>query len=127
MTEFAHLHVHSDFSLQDAAAPVMRLCEGAEELGMKAPALTDHGIPAGKLKGSALSQGTSTGLFPEYLEALANTLKTAGRCFSDVPRIKTKDLPGCLPDFEIPLGFPNVDGYLRRLVMEGLSKRCGGA
>jgi DNA polymerase-3 subunit alpha len=42
-TDFVHLHVHSDFSLQDAAVSVMSLCDRAEELGMKYLALTDHG------------------------------------------------------------------------------------
>jgi DNA polymerase-3 subunit alpha len=43
MSGFVHLHVHSDFSLLDAAAPVMGLCDRAEELGMEYLALTDHG------------------------------------------------------------------------------------
>jgi DNA polymerase-3 subunit alpha len=43
MTDFAHLHVHSDFSLQDAAVSVQGLADRAEELGMKYLALTDHG------------------------------------------------------------------------------------
>jgi DNA polymerase-3 subunit alpha len=43
MSDFVHLHVHSDFSLQDAAVTVMSLCDRAEELGMEYLALTDHG------------------------------------------------------------------------------------
>jgi DNA polymerase-3 subunit alpha len=50
MTEFVHLHVHSDFSLQDAAVSVMSLCDRAEELGMKALALTDHGNMFGAME-----------------------------------------------------------------------------
>jgi len=43
MTGFVHLHVHSDFSLQDAAVGVMALADRAEKLGMTHLALTDHG------------------------------------------------------------------------------------
>ena len=43
MTEFVHLHVHSDFSLQDAAVSVTALADRAAELGMTHLALTDHG------------------------------------------------------------------------------------
>ena len=39
---FAHLHVHSYFSLLDGAAPVRELCLAAREMGMTALALTDH-------------------------------------------------------------------------------------
>jgi DNA polymerase-3 subunit alpha len=43
MTEFIHLHVHSDYSLADSSASVMALADKAEELGMTHLALTDHG------------------------------------------------------------------------------------
>ncbi|HRP06814.1 MAG TPA: PHP domain-containing protein, partial [Opitutaceae bacterium] len=41
--DFVHLHVHSDYSLLDGACRMDRLMNRAEELGMKAIALTDHG------------------------------------------------------------------------------------
>ncbi|MDR0759747.1 MAG: DNA polymerase III subunit alpha [Treponema sp.] len=62
-------------------------------------------------------------LFPEYPEALANTVRIAERCGADIPRVKTKDLPGYLPECEIPPGFKNADDYLRALTLEGLAKR----
>jgi len=43
MSDFVHLHVHSDYSLQDAAVGVHSLADRAEELGMSHLALTDHG------------------------------------------------------------------------------------
>ena len=43
MNNFIHLHVHSDYSLQDAAVSVGQLADRAEELGMTHLALTDHG------------------------------------------------------------------------------------
>jgi len=42
-SNFIHLHVHSDYSLKDAAVSVMSLADKAEELGMSHLALTDHG------------------------------------------------------------------------------------
>jgi DNA polymerase-3 subunit alpha len=60
-------------------------------------------------------------LFPEYPEALANTVRIAERCKAEIPE------PGpLLPDFAIPPGFPNADEYLRRLTQEGLAKRYPG-
>ena len=68
-------------------------------------------------------------LFPDHPEAIANTVRIARRCNADIPKIKTKDLPKFLPDFEIPPGYENANGvsdtdaYLRRLTTEGLGKR----
>jgi DNA polymerase-3 subunit alpha len=50
MADFVHLHVHSDFSLQDAAVSVTRLADRAEELGMSHLALTDHGNMFGAME-----------------------------------------------------------------------------
>jgi DNA polymerase-3 subunit alpha len=40
---FVHLHAHSEYSLLDGSIKVERLVSRAEELGMPAVALTDHG------------------------------------------------------------------------------------
>lgn len=42
--DFVHLHVHSEFSLLDGAARIKDLVDQASALGMKALALTDHGV-----------------------------------------------------------------------------------
>jgi DNA polymerase-3 subunit alpha len=42
MAEFAHLHVHSQYSMLDGAIRVQELVSRVAELGMKAVALTDH-------------------------------------------------------------------------------------
>ena len=39
---FAHLHVHSQFSLLDGAIPIKKLAPAADALGLNAVALTDH-------------------------------------------------------------------------------------
>ena len=43
MSEFVHLHVHSEYSLLDGACRIKRLVARAKELGMNAVAVTDHG------------------------------------------------------------------------------------
>ena len=62
-------------------------------------------------------------LFPEYPEAISNTVRIAERCVTDIPEVKTRDLPKYLPDFPIPGGFAGADTYLRHLTMEGLARR----
>lgn len=42
--EFVHLHVHTDYSLLDGCSRIDSLCQRAEELGMKALSITDHGV-----------------------------------------------------------------------------------
>jgi DNA polymerase-3 subunit alpha len=49
MTDFVHLHVHTDYSLLDGAAKIKPLVARAKELGMKALAITDHGNMCGVL------------------------------------------------------------------------------
>ena len=43
MTQFTHLHVHSQYSLLDGKASISELVDRAKELGMRGIALTDHG------------------------------------------------------------------------------------
>src|SRR5438309_1239452 len=43
MSQFVHLHLHTDYSLLDGACDVEKLCEHVHELGMPAVAMTDHG------------------------------------------------------------------------------------
>lgn len=43
MTEFVHLHNHTDYSLLDGAASISKYIAKAKEYGMKALAITDHG------------------------------------------------------------------------------------
>ena len=43
MSQFVHLHLHTDYSLLDGACDVEKLCQRVNELGMPAVAMTDHG------------------------------------------------------------------------------------
>ena len=47
MIPFTHLHVHSQYSILDGAASISGLVEKAKNNGMKALALTDHGMMFG--------------------------------------------------------------------------------
>lgn len=47
---FAHLHVHSEYSLLDGVAHLKDLVKRASELGQSALALTDHGYMYGVAK-----------------------------------------------------------------------------
>lgn len=50
MTQFSHLHCHSQFSLLDGAAPIDDMFAKAKADGMRAVALTDHGNMFGAFK-----------------------------------------------------------------------------
>jgi DNA polymerase-3 subunit alpha len=43
MSQFVHLHLHTDYSMLDGACDVEKLVQRVEELGMPAVAMTDHG------------------------------------------------------------------------------------
>ncbi|MGI6161881.1 MAG: DNA polymerase III subunit alpha [Christensenellales bacterium] len=47
MRDFVHLHVHSEYSLLDGAARISDLAAKSSALGMKAVAITDHGVMYG--------------------------------------------------------------------------------
>jgi DNA polymerase-3 subunit alpha len=66
MPDFAHLHVHSQYSLLDGAASISGLMQKAKADGMKALALTDH--------------GNMFGAFSFVAEANKNSLKAIVGC-----------------------------------------------
>src|ERR1051326_4418691 len=43
MSQFVHLHLHTDYSMLDGACDVEKLCERVSQMGMPAVAMTDHG------------------------------------------------------------------------------------
>jgi DNA polymerase-3 subunit alpha len=47
MTNFVHLHVHTEFSLLDGSGKIKNLVARAKELGMDSLAITDHGVMYG--------------------------------------------------------------------------------
>ena len=50
MSDFVHLHVHSEYSLLDGMSRIKDLPKRAKELGMNAIALTDHGVMYGAVE-----------------------------------------------------------------------------
>ncbi len=46
---FTHLHLHTEYSLLDGACRISRLTERLQSLGMKACAVTDHGVLYGAI------------------------------------------------------------------------------
>src|SRR5688500_9088050 len=47
--DFVHLHLHTDYSLLDAAIQIKPLAKRTEELGMKASAMSDHATMFGAI------------------------------------------------------------------------------
>ena len=47
MSGFAHLHVHTEYSLLDGACRIGKLAQRVRELGMDSVAITDHGVMYG--------------------------------------------------------------------------------
>ena len=50
MSDFVHLHVHTEYSLLDGAAKIKEAIEAAKAFGQKAIAITDHGAMYGVLE-----------------------------------------------------------------------------
>lgn len=69
-------------------------------------------------------------LFPDYPEAIANTLKIASMCNLTIHQYTTQELRDCLPRFTLPEEFRrhedyalNQDDFVRHLVEKGLKLR----
>ena len=50
VSDFVHLHCHTEYSLLDGAISISKLCDKAKDLGMQACAITDHGNMFGVAK-----------------------------------------------------------------------------
>jgi len=59
MSDFVHLHLHSEYSLLDGACRIKDIAKKAKELGQKAVAITDHGNMFGVVEfyKSAINEG----------------------------------------------------------------------
>ncbi|MBQ4528656.1 MAG: DNA polymerase III subunit alpha [Clostridia bacterium] len=50
MSDFVHLHLHTQYSLLDGAADIVKVMDRVKTLGMKAVAITDHGSMYGVIE-----------------------------------------------------------------------------
>ena len=50
MAEFAHLHLHTEYSLLDGVGRTREYAVRAAELGIKQIAVTDHGVMYGAME-----------------------------------------------------------------------------
>ncbi|MEG2087409.1 MAG: DNA polymerase III subunit alpha [Angelakisella sp.] len=66
MTDFVHLHLHTEYSLLDGACRIKDTVRRAKELGQTAVAITDHGV--------------MYGVVDFYKEAIANGIKPILGC-----------------------------------------------
>ena len=66
MSDFIHLHVHTEYSLLDGLSKITELVAKAKEYEMKACAITDHGV--------------MYGVIPFYLECLKQKIKPIIGC-----------------------------------------------
>ncbi|MBQ4133848.1 MAG: DNA polymerase III subunit alpha, partial [Desulfovibrionaceae bacterium] len=62
MSEFVHLHCHTEYSLLDGAIKIKDLCARAKDYGMESVAITDHGNLFGAI--DFYTQARSFGLKP---------------------------------------------------------------
>ena len=50
MSKFAHLHVHTEYSLLDGLSKIKKLFNHVKEQGMESVAITDHGVMYGEVE-----------------------------------------------------------------------------
>ncbi len=108
MSEFIHLHVHTEYSLLDGACRISRLVQRAKEMNMSTLAITDHGVLYGAVD-----------------------------FYSECKKVGIKPIIGCeiylLPDtvstapFHLTLLCMNYQGYqnLCKLVSEASASKLG--
>ncbi len=102
---FAHLHLHTDYSLLDGAIQIKPLAKRTEELGMSACAMTDH--------------GNMFGAISFYNAMKSRGVKPIIGCETYITRGSRKDraasAPGEKANFHLILLAKDLDGY-RNLV-----------
>lgn len=132
MSDFVHLHVHTEYSLLDGLSKIPDLLSRVKELGMEAVAITDHGSMYGAFKFylSAKEAGIKPIVGMEaYLAARSRFDKQAGIDNDQFHlTLLAKDLTGYKNLMKLTTqahleGFyykPRIDKDLLRLYSEGL-------
>lgn len=113
MTDFVHLHLHTEYSLLDGACRIKDVIRRAKELGQPAAAITDHGV--------------MYGVIDFYKDAVANGIKPIIGCevyvaprgrFLKEPRIDVKPYHLVLL-CENNIGYQNLIWMVSRGFTEG--------
>src|SRR5215831_4194701 len=103
--QFAHIHLHTDYSLLDGAIQIKPLASRTQELGMTACAMTDH--------------GNMFGAISFYNSMKSHGVKPIIGCETYITRGSRRDraasAPGEKANFHLILLAQNYDGY-RNLV-----------
>lgn len=110
MTNFVHLHTHSDYSLLDGACSISQLINQAYKLDMSALALTDH--------------GNLFGAIDFYQKARKRKIKPLIGCevyIAPTSRFKKKKIGGQPTSYHLTLLVKNKKGYqnLMELITAG--------
>ena len=71
---FAHLHLHTEYSLLDGANRIGPLLDRVKELGMDACAITDHGAMYGVV--DFYTEAKKRGIHPVKRRSAASPFKT---------------------------------------------------
>ena len=84
-SHFAHLHLHTQYSILDGAISISKLVERAAQLDMPAVAMTDHGNMFGAVEfhQAAVRAGIKPIIGCEVYVAQGSRFETAGRCSVD--------------------------------------------
>ncbi len=113
---------------EDAEAQDALRCIGFQEL-LDQPHQT---MGEGRTEWYLKSEKEMATLFPEYPEAIENTIKIANMCNLTIRQYSTLELKDCLPRFDLPKEFQRHDDYketqndyVRHIVENGLIKRYG--
>ncbi|MFC1711230.1 DNA polymerase III subunit alpha [Patescibacteria group bacterium] len=108
MSDFVHLHVHTEYSLLDGLCKIPLLVSKIKELKMKACAITDHGV--------------MYGVIPFYLECLKQKIKPIIGCEVYVAHRSRFDKQAKIDadQYHLILLAKNFDGYrnLMKLVTQ---------
>ncbi|WDV45215.1 DNA polymerase III subunit alpha [Clostridiaceae bacterium M8S5] len=109
MSNFTHLHVHTEYSLLDGAARIDKLIDKTKELGMDSIAITDHGVMFGVVNFYKIAK--KKGIKP----VIGCEVYVARRKYTDKDPIKDKR------QYHLVLLAENNEGYtnLIKIVSEG--------
>lgn len=82
--DFAHLHIHSQYSILDGAIQIGELCDLVKKFGMSSVALTDHGVMSGAVELQKAAK--KRGIKPIFGCELYITLDSDGLTKNDMNR-----------------------------------------